>query len=65
MFSHVYRMGVSVAAIFQNGRLNYSKFQKFKGLVRSSVHLNIHGHIIVQMKGLWEPHILSEILGVS
>ena len=57
MFSHVYRVGDVVAAIFQNGRLNYTKFQKFTHLVRSKVHLNIYGPILVQMKGLWEPHI--------
>ena len=52
MFSHVYRLGGGVAAILENGRRNNSKSQKFKSLVISSVHLNIYGHILVQMKGL-------------
>ena len=54
-----------MAAIFQNGRQNNLKFKKFKKLARSNVHLNIYGHKIAQIKGLWEAHLLDEVLGMS
>ena len=65
MLSHLYAVGTWVVAIFQNGLQNQVKFKKFKKLARSNVHLNIYGHKIAQIKGLWEAHLLDEVLGMS